>query len=137
MDTAGMTTNRVPIDRPPTMRVSERALDIYEAMRRLRCTCLPVIPERYWDHKQCASCRRWSDLQSELNAELGCLPWQWPCVYRRSSSTKHTGPLDWRQQDMHDRTVALKAALKARRTAAKEKGTPDAVDGKQDVDSVT
>jgi hypothetical protein len=120
LGSAIVTTNRTPIDRPSTVRITERALDLWESMSRLRCTCLPVIPEHYWTHKQCASCRRWGDLQAELNDELQCEPWQWPCVARRASR-KRAGALDWREQDVADRTAMLKAAAKARRAARKRK----------------
>src|SRR2546430_172883 len=79
-----MTTNRTPIERPALTMVSSRALDLYESMNRLRCTCAPMPPE-YWTHKMCAGCERWYELHGELNDELHCEPWEWPCVARASA----------------------------------------------------
>jgi hypothetical protein len=119
-------TKRVPIERRSTVQITERALDLWEAMNRLRCTCLPVIQEHYWLHKMCASCRRWYDLHTELNDELHCEPWQWPCVAR--ASPKRAGS-QYVNEFIATTMAALKAAAKARRAAACKEGANVDADG--------
>jgi hypothetical protein len=43
---------------------------------RLKCTCLPAPIRARW----CDACAQWIDLHERLHDELGCKPWQWPCV---------------------------------------------------------
>jgi hypothetical protein len=77
-------TRRVPLDRPPVAQITPRAVDIYIAMGKLRCTCAPPPPDEYWKHKMCVGCERWYDLHGLLDDELGCEPWEWPVVARQS-----------------------------------------------------
>jgi hypothetical protein len=77
-----MTTNRTPIQRPALTMISPRAVDIFVAMRKLKCTCLP--PPRPPTRGPCPGCARWYDLHDELHTELPCQPWEWPCVARHS-----------------------------------------------------
>jgi hypothetical protein len=116
MDSADdMTTNRTPIQRPAAAMISPRAIDLWEAMGNLRCTCAPRDWDgKYWEHQQCPGCERWYDLHGELNDELGCAPWEWPCVARRSP--KRAG-----STCMNEKIAATMARLdeaaKARRAA--------------------
>jgi hypothetical protein len=107
-------TRRTPINRPAVAQVTERAIDLWVAMTKLRCTCTPPPPE-YWLHKMCPGCERWYELHGELNDELHCAPWQWPCAAR--ASPKRAG-----SPTMNEYIAAtmamLKAAAKARRTAS-------------------
>ena len=34
----------------------------------------------YWEHEPCRGCDRWWKLHGKLHRELGCKPWQWPCI---------------------------------------------------------
>jgi hypothetical protein len=107
-------TRRTPLDRPAAKQISERAVDLWEAMNKLRCSC-PPVPADYWLHKMCAGCERWHDLHSELNNELHCEPWQWPCVAR--ASPERAGSI-MMNDEIAARMAALKAAAKARRAAS-------------------
>jgi hypothetical protein len=74
-------TRRTPIGREPTKgQISERAIDLYISMARLKCTCPKLKPPT---QGPCAGCERWHDLHNELHIELQCRPWQWPCVGRQ------------------------------------------------------
>jgi hypothetical protein len=108
-----VTTNRTPIERPAVTMVSSRALDLYEAMSKLRCTCAPP-PLEYWKHKMCAGCEAWWNLHSELDDELGCEPWQWPCVARQSAKAAGSTCMN---DDIAARMATLRAAVKARRAS--------------------
>jgi hypothetical protein len=110
-----MTTNRTPIARPSAVQITSRALDLYEAMGRLKCTCAPSPPDEYWKRKMCAGCERWYDLHDELNDELRCEPWEWPCVARQSPKRAGSTCMN---EGIAARMAALKAAAKARRTAS-------------------
>jgi hypothetical protein len=107
-------TRRTPINRPSVAQVTERALDLWEAMNKLRCSC-PPVPTDYWTHKICSACERWYDLHGELNAELQCEPWEWPCVARQSP--KHAGSSTV-NDDIVARMALLQEAAKARRAAS-------------------
>jgi hypothetical protein len=107
-------TRRTPLDRPAVgLRITERAVDIFIAMGKLRCTC-PPVPADYWTHKTCASCERWWDLHSELADELGTSVelWEWLIVARQSP--KHAGTFAVNEGTVA-RTVAFQEAAKARR----------------------
>jgi hypothetical protein len=75
-------TRRVPLARRPTVQITPRAIELYEAMGRLRCTCpSPKPPTR----EPCSGCRRWYDLHGELDEELRLPPWYWPIVGRQGA----------------------------------------------------
>jgi hypothetical protein len=46
MDSTDMTTNRTPIQRPALTMISPRAVELFTAMGKLRCTCPPPSPTR-------------------------------------------------------------------------------------------
>jgi hypothetical protein len=117
-------TRRTPINRPKAVQITSRAIDLFVAMGKLRCTCPPPSPG--WT-PPCPGCERWWDLHAELDDELHCEPWQWPCVAR--ASPKHAGSPTW-NEDIAARTAALKAAAKARRTESSplENGGPNVAD---------
>jgi hypothetical protein len=73
-------TRRTPLVRRPAVQITPRAIDLYAAMGNLRCTCAPPSPKR----SPCPGCERWYDLHDALHGELGCKPWEWPCVARQS-----------------------------------------------------
>jgi hypothetical protein len=136
-------TKRTPLDRPVVgFRITEHAIDIFTAMGRLRCTCLQVIPERYWLHKMCASCEKWYSLHGRLADELGASvePWEWPIVSRQSPRRAGSTCCN---EGMAARTAAFKAAAKARRATKPtappplEEGKPDAGDAGQNMDTIT
>jgi hypothetical protein len=73
-------TRRVPLVRRPAVQITPRAIDLYAAMGKLKCTCPPPSPTR----SPCPGCERWADLHDDLHRELGAKPWEWPVVARRS-----------------------------------------------------
>jgi hypothetical protein len=76
-----MGTKRVPINRPARMEITNEAIRLFEAMDRIECTCVPRDWDgEYWTHMPCPGCDRWWKLHSKLHRELGCKPWEWPCI---------------------------------------------------------
>src|SRR5262249_32826581 len=71
------------ISKERDVQVTPRAVELFEAMRRVRCTCGPG--ERGHVLRCCAGCQRWWDLQNDLHLELHCKLWHWPCLRRRRS----------------------------------------------------
>ena len=114
-----MTTNHTPIQRPALTMITRRALDLFVAMGRLRCTCPSPKPPT---QSPCPGCTRWYDLHGDLHSELGCKPWQWPCVARQSP--KRAGSPYTNETIAATMTALQEATL--RRTASLEGGTPDA-----------
>lgn len=110
-----MTTNRTPIQRPALTTITARALDLYEAMGKLRCTCPPPSPER----SLCPGCRDWHDLHDALHSELGCAPWEWPCVARQRP--KRAGSPAW-NEDIAARMTLLKDAARRHTAPPSEEG---------------
>jgi hypothetical protein len=74
-------TRRTPLTRPPVGQITPRAIDLYESMGKLKCTCPSPKPPT---QGPCPGCSRWYDLHDDLHTELGCRPWEWPCVARQS-----------------------------------------------------
>jgi hypothetical protein len=66
-----MSTNRVPINRPAVAQISERAVDLYIAMGRLKCSCPSPRPRTLGP---CPGCAKWYDLHDLLDDELGLPP---------------------------------------------------------------
>jgi hypothetical protein len=66
---------RVPLYVDGRPRITARAVALFRQIRRLRCA------SGHW-HDDCEACRQWSNLHGDLNDELGCLPWNWPCLSR-------------------------------------------------------
>jgi hypothetical protein len=86
-------TRRTPLARRPAVQITPRAVVLFVAMGKLRCTCLP--PPRPPTRSPCAGCARWYDLHAELHVELHCKPWEWPCVARQSP--KRAGSTAWNE----------------------------------------
>ena len=77
-----VTTKRTAIARPRRGQLVPEALDIFEAMKKLECTCPPVDFEgANVDGEDCPGCQRWRSLHSRLAQLLpGVRPWHWPVV---------------------------------------------------------
>src|SRR5262245_50800327 len=74
-------TKRVPVARTPIPQITSRSIELFDAMKRCRCTCLPIDWEgKYWGRQQCPGCKRRWELQNELCDELHTKPWEYPCV---------------------------------------------------------
>jgi hypothetical protein len=102
-------TRRTPLVRRPTVQITPRAVELYVAMGKLRCTCPPPSPGR----TQCPGCARWYDFHAELHDELRCAPWEWPCVARQSP--KRAGSTCW-NEDVRARLALLKEAARPARS---------------------
>jgi len=108
-------TRRTPLARRPTTQVTERAVELFVEMAKLRCSC--PSPKRV-TQGPCLGCAAWYDLHADLHDELKLKPWQWPCAARESP--KHAGSTCW-NYEIAARMALLKDAAKARRTASSEK----------------
>jgi hypothetical protein len=100
-------TRRIPLARLPAAQVTERAVELFVAMSRLKCTCPPPSPTR----SPCPGCERWYDFNGELHVELGCKPWEWPCVARQTP--KRAGSPCW-NEDIAARMAILDEAVRRR-----------------------
>jgi hypothetical protein len=74
-------TRRTLLARHSVAQISPHAINLFVAMGRLRCTCPSPRPPT---QEPCPGCERWYDLHAELHVELGCKPWEWPCVARQT-----------------------------------------------------
>jgi hypothetical protein len=109
-------TRRVPLARRPAVQITPRAVELFVAMGKLRCTCAPPSPSR----TLCAGCQHWYDLHAELNAELGCKPWEWPCVARQSPKRAGSPTMN----ETIAATMMLLQEAARRRTASPSEWTP-------------
>jgi hypothetical protein len=75
-------TRRTPLARSPGMQITPRAVDLYAAMGKLRCSCPSPKPPT---QGPCPGCARWYDLHDELDDELRLPPWYWPIVGRQGA----------------------------------------------------
>jgi hypothetical protein len=81
-------TKRVPIARQPSLQITPKAIELFEAMERTgrqrnARTCVPdnTYPVNEYCRFECEACRRWHDLDAELNHELRLKPWEaWSVV---------------------------------------------------------
>jgi hypothetical protein len=104
-------TRRTLLARHSVEQITAHAVDLFVAMGRLRCTCPSPKPPT---QSPCPGCTRWYDLHDDLHSELGCKPWEWPCVARQSP--KRAGSTCW-NEDIADRMAMLREAAR-RRTAS-------------------
>jgi hypothetical protein len=76
-----MPTKRRTIKRPPRAVITPRAIELFNQLRAVECTCEPVDWKgEYWKHQPCPGCQEWWRLHSLLHRELDCQVYQWPCV---------------------------------------------------------
>lgn len=73
-----MPTNRTPINRKGKLQITDKAVELFREMEDIDCTCEPVDWDRYWEHRLCAGCERWWELNSLLHHELDLKCWDWP-----------------------------------------------------------
>jgi len=80
-------TRRTPIARQPSLQISAKAIELFEAMERAqrRRNAADCIDDDsgsgsgYCKHA-CAACREWWQLYEELYHELDLKPWEWPVI---------------------------------------------------------
>src|SRR5262245_6934573 len=107
-----MATKRTPINRSPITQVTARSVQLFDAMRRCRCTC----PTPRNPLKRCSACDRWWRLQNELCDELAAPVWQYPCVEDpRDGENRPAAEALWRALDAASREAPRqeRAARKA------------------------
>jgi hypothetical protein len=80
-----MTTNRTPINRRPTGRLTPQAIEIFKRMVAIKCTC------GEGNDCDCPGCREHLQLDDDLSRELGLRPWQFPSVVY-ADEIEVTGP---------------------------------------------
>jgi hypothetical protein len=107
--------------------ISPRAVELYQQMRRLRCTCPPPKPGRNVASlaDQCRGCSRWWSLHSELDQALGpTKPWLWPHLREPTRFCDHDGVLRPYPPLQHQAELAarLRAAAKAGRSIVIARG---------------
>ena len=93
-------TKRTPIARQATLRVSPRAIALFEQLERARrrrraATCIVGDSPAGYCSSECAACRTWYDLNDELHQELGLKPWQL-CLPRNPYPPGTPASRNWR-----------------------------------------
>src|SRR5262249_21687508 len=126
MDTPMSGSKRTPLARQSLQpRIPPKAVELFNAMRRCRCTCDLSSPKRL--HRGCPGCDTWWTLHSELDTELAMPPWQWPCIlppWRRGGDNEEQAEL-WEMLADASRQ-AKRAAREAKRLqAAADASTKD------------
>jgi hypothetical protein len=142
LDSADVTTNRTPIQRPALTMISAQTLKLFaelERARRARSAAVDcTISEYGLCTTDCRACRRWFDLHDQLHIELRLNPWQWPCLPRNPYPPGSPKARDWRPgTEAAGLWGLLNEALKeaARRRTSSEVSKADERD--TDVESVT
>jgi hypothetical protein len=69
-----MVTNRTPINRPPTTRVTPEAVEIFRKMREAR-----------------DGSDQWWELHAKLHTKLKLKPWQWPAIEHPDNKCVYPG----------------------------------------------
>ena len=80
-----MRTKRIPIARPPALRLSPRALELFvelaAAFRARRgASCIRGNSPAGYCSGECAACERWWAANNALHDELKLKPWEYPVV---------------------------------------------------------
>jgi len=115
-----MATKRTPLRREVLTPLTPRAIELWEAMQRLECTCLPRDWDgAYWEHQECAGCAEAGRLDSELWRELQLKLWQWPAVEDPNAANPYPeGSHAWKQWG--DGNLEAQARWKALQRASRE-----------------
>ena len=94
-------TKRIPLARRPATQITPRAIELFVAMGKLRCSCN--------GHSSCCeACDEWWRLHDELHDELCLKPHEWPCVARQGP--KRAGPV-CEDEDTASRMALLRSAI--------------------------
>jgi hypothetical protein len=110
-------TRRVPLVRRSAVQITPRAVELFVAMSKLRCTCLPPSPTR----EPCSGCRRWFDLHDALHEALQCEPWEWPCVSRQGP--RRAGSTCWNEAIAARMAMLQEAARRPAAPSSSEEGS--------------
>jgi hypothetical protein len=115
-------TKRIPIARPPSLQVSPRAIELFEALGRTRkqrnaVDCIPDDGSGYCSTK-CKGCRDWYDLHAALHDELGLKPWQWLALPRNPYPPGSPQARRWRAHSDSEQSVRWRLLDAASRASA-------------------
>jgi hypothetical protein len=106
-----MTTKRTAIARPRRGHLVPEALDIFDEMKKLECSC--GVGSNGMN--QCPGCQRWWSLHSRLAGLLpGTRPWHWPVIENPDECACPKGHLRPNEQGQA-RWRELEAALAERK----------------------
>jgi hypothetical protein len=94
------------------MAINDVALQLFEEMKALPCTCSEEARRNYRD--ECPDCRRWWALHPLLRRALNERMWNFPTISRHAPDRRRSWPADSEEA----RWLALEAASQARRRNA-------------------
>lgn len=119
-------TRRTPIARRATLKISARALELFEQLERARrqrraASCV-VGPYGYCG-MECGACQDWANAHSELHRELALKPWEWPCLPVCPFPPGSSAARDWSPSGPE---LALWQTLERARRAAVPAGAAEA-----------
>jgi hypothetical protein len=120
-------TRRMPLNRKQqTPLISDLALDLFEEMRTLRCTCSAEVIKNHGSHRAgegCPGCARWWELHPLIRRATGARLWEdFPVISRHPPDRRRTWPADSEEA----RWLALERASEARRQARAKLAPPPA-----------
>jgi hypothetical protein len=109
--TPEVSTKRTPIVPPHRARITPRAVELFDRMRRAaaRCVC---------DDRSCSACRRWGQLMTELHDELDLKLWEATVEDPAVECPGWADVADW--DAAQERWRALAAASRAAKRAARK-----------------
>jgi hypothetical protein len=110
---------------------SDAALDLFDEMRALRCTCSTAVIREHRSHRKgegCSGCERWWELRPLLRRALGGRIWEeFMIVARHPPDRRRTWPADSEE----GRWLALEKASEGRRQARAKLASPPAAPAPQ------
>jgi hypothetical protein len=116
-------TKRTPIARQPSLQITPRAIELFEAMERAqrRRNAADCIDDDSGSGSgycklECAHCNEWNRLHAELYHELHLKPWEWPVIGLNPFAPGSERSKHWRQDGAG---MAQWKLLDAARKAAK------------------
>jgi hypothetical protein len=128
-------TRRIPINRRSVTAIAPRAVELYKAMRRIRCTCPLPKPGRNAPsmRDQCRGCSKWWSLHSELDAALGpTKPWLWPHLAEPTRVLHPDGSIRPQLPAQHMRETEQRLKAAARDMRAQRRNSVLHGEGKSD-----
>ena len=111
-------TRRMPLNRKQqNPLISERAIDLFEQMAALPCTCTPEVIANHGSHRigeGCPGCIRWWELHPLIRRAIGARMWEdFPVISRLPPDRRRTWPADSEEA----RRLMLERASEALRRA--------------------
>jgi hypothetical protein len=120
-------TRRMPLVRKQRQAsYSDLALDLFEEMSALRCTCTPEVIAKLCCHRAgegCPGCVRWWEKRPHLRRALGGRIWEEFMIISRHPPDRRRS---WPADSEEGRWLALERASEARRVARAKLAPPPA-----------